>query len=171
MRLAAGKFSRKIFWGRKFFQKNFSPAERVGQMTSLLEVRTLFTSRAHSVGCRDAFFTLWPGAVLGILGESGSGKSALLDWLAGHLPQDTGEAIFDSRTTEGPRDGLRMRISAGGNAGERLTASGARPYGQVRGAAADCQTRVEIDTCGMDDRPSGFSGGMQQRLVGSVLQV
>jgi putative phosphonate transport system ATP-binding protein len=65
---------------------------------------------------------------------------------------------------QNPRDGLRMRISAGGNVGERLMAVGARHYGDIREAAGDWLARVEIDTARMDDRPSAFSGGMQQRL-------
>ena len=57
-----------------------------------------------------------------------------------------------------------MRISAGGNVGERLMAVGARHYGDIRQQAGDWLTRVEIDLGRIDDRPSGFSGGMQQRL-------
>jgi putative phosphonate transport system ATP-binding protein len=33
---------------------------------------------------------------------------------------------------QNPRDGLRMRVSAGGNVGERLMAVGARHYGGIR---------------------------------------
>ena len=65
---------------------------------------------------------------------------------------------------QNPRDGLRMRISAGGNVGERLMAVGARHYGTIREAAGDWLERVEIATDRIDDRPAQFSGGMQQRL-------
>jgi len=62
------------------------------------------------------------------------------------------------------RDGLRMGVSAGGNVGERLMAVGARHYGDIRGRAGDWLARVEIDAARVDDRPTTFSGGMQQRL-------
>ncbi|MCM2561299.1 phosphonate C-P lyase system protein PhnK [Lutimaribacter sp. EGI FJ00015] len=62
------------------------------------------------------------------------------------------------------RDGLRMGVSAGGNVGERLMAVGARNYGDIREKAVDWLGRVEIDTDRIDDRPTTFSGGMQQRL-------
>ena len=62
------------------------------------------------------------------------------------------------------RDGLRMGVSAGGNVGERLMAVGARHYGDIRAQAADWLGRVEIDAARIDDRPTTFSGGMQQRL-------
>ena len=57
-----------------------------------------------------------------------------------------------------------MSISAGGNIGERLMAVGNRHYGNSRETATQWLERVEIDPARIDDRPSTFSGGMQQRL-------
>lgn len=155
----------------------------------LLDVRNLTRTYGGRVGCTDVSFKLYPGEVMGIVGESGSGKSTLLNCLAGHLPPDAGQILFDTRVDgprdtlkmgeperrmlsrtewafvhQNPRDGLRMRISAGGNVGERLMAVGARHYGDIRLAAEDWLARVEISTDRMDDRPAQFSGGMQQRL-------
>lgn len=154
----------------------------------LLQVRGLTKMYGARIGCADVSFDLWPGEVMGIVGESGSGKSTLLNCLAGHLAPDRGEVIFDTsagprdtvrmseperrmlaRTDwafvhQNPRDGLRMGVSAGGNVGERLMALGARNYGTIRAAALDWMGRVEIDGSRIDDRPSAFSGGMQQRL-------
>ena len=154
----------------------------------LLQVRGLTRRYGARIGCADVGFDLWPGEVLGIVGESGSGKSTLLSCLAGHLVPDEGQVIFDtasgpkdilrmdeperrrlSRTDwayvhQNPRDGLRMGVTAGGNVGERLMALGARHYGAIREAATDWLGRVEIDAARIDDRPSAFSGGMQQRL-------
>jgi len=154
----------------------------------LLQVRGLTRRYGARIGCADVGFDLWPGEVLGIVGESGSGKSTLLSCLAGHLAPDEGQVIFDtasgpkdilrmdeperrrlSRTDwayvhQNPRDGLRMGVTAGGNVGERLMALGARHYGAIRDAATDWLSRVEIDAARIDDRPSAFSGGMQQRL-------
>jgi putative phosphonate transport system ATP-binding protein len=155
----------------------------------LLAVRGLSKYYGSRIGCADVSFDLYPGEVLGIVGESGSGKSTLLSCLAGHLHPDRGEVIFDTRTNgprdtvtmseperrmlgrtdwayvhQNPRDGLRMAVSAGGNVGERLMAIGARHYGDIRVAAVDWLGRVEIAADRIDDRPSAFSGGMQQRL-------
>ena len=137
----------------------------------------------------DVAVALWPGEVLAIVGESGSGKTTLLNVLARRMRPDAGEIGY--RDPEGvehdllamgapalralhrsdwgfvqqnPRDALRMRVSAGGNVGERLMAAGARHYGSIRDIAADWLSQVEIDPARIDDLPVTFSGGMLQRL-------
>ena len=155
----------------------------------LLSVRGVSHYYGDRLGCRDISLELWPGEVLGIVGESGSGKSTLLNLLAGRFPPSSGAIHY--RDAEGvthdinslpeavrrrplrtewgfvhqnPRDGLRMRVSAGGNIGERLMACGGKHYGTIRHTALDWLGRVEIATDRIDDRPTAYSGGMQQRL-------
>jgi putative phosphonate transport system ATP-binding protein len=150
----------------------------------LLQVQGLTKRYGHRIGCADVSFDLWPGEVLGIVGESGSGKSTLLSCMAGMQSPDDGAILWEGRDVlafteadrrrllrgdwahvhQHPRDGLRMGVSAGGNVGERLMAVGARNYRAIRDAAIDWLERVEIGSDRIDDRPSAFSGGMQQRL-------
>lgn len=158
-------------------------------MTPLLQIEGLSKFYGHRIGCADVSFDLFPGEVMGIVGESGSGKSTLLNCLAGHLPPDAGKVLFNTKSEglrdtvtmseperrmlsrtdwafvhQHARDGLRMNVSAGGNVGERLMAVGARHYHDIRHSATDWLGRVEIEADRLDDRPTAFSGGMQQRL-------
>lgn len=158
-------------------------------MTPLLQVKNIEKNYGARLGCEEVSFDLYPGEVMGIVGESGSGKSTLLNCLAGHLEPDQGEVLFNTRIEglrdtlqmseperrmlartdwafvhQNARDGLRMGISAGGNMGERLMAVGDRHYGQIRSQAIEWLEKVEISEERVDDRPSQFSGGMQQRL-------
>ena len=156
---------------------------------ALLSVQGLSHYYGTRIGCRDISFELWPGEVLGIVGESGSGKTTLLNLLAGRFSPSQGSIHYlDSQGSrhdinclpeavrrrllrtewgfvhQNPRDGLRMRISAGGNIGERLMACGSRHYENIRRTALDWLARVEISLDRIDDCPVAYSGGMQQRL-------
>ncbi len=156
---------------------------------AILSARELCFDYGNGQGVRGVSFDLWPGDVLGIVGESGSGKTTLLKLLGGLLApsggslsyRETSGEVLDllalpearrrhlARTELGfvhqnPRDGLRLAVTAGGNVGERLMATGGRHYGRIRQSALDWLTRVEIDGARIDDRPTEFSGGMQQRL-------
>jgi putative phosphonate transport system ATP-binding protein len=140
-------------------------------------------------GCRDVDLDLWPGEVVAVVGESGSGKSTLLGALSQRLHLTTGSVRYrmaDGTTADlseiseaavrrlwrtewgfvhqDPADGLRMHVSAGGNVGEPLMATGWRHYGRIRAAAAEWLRRVEIPVDRIDDAPVTFSGGMRQRL-------
>ncbi len=155
----------------------------------LLEVGNLRKSYGSLVACNNISFELWPGEVLGIVGESGSGKTTLLKCLSSYLEPDSGTVQYRNRLDElvdiyqmseperrmlmrtewgfvhqHARDGLRMNVSAGANVGERLMAVGQRHYGNIRNTAEDWLTKVEIDKGRIDNLPTTFSGGMQQRL-------
>lgn len=158
-------------------------------MTPLLSARRLTTRYGERVGCADVSFDLYPGEVLCVVGESGSGKSTLLNTLALRLRAASGRLTYTStqgesldlftltearqrllmRTEWGfveqnPRDGLRMTVSAGANIGEPLMAIGARHFGKIRATSSEWMRRVELDAGRIDDLPTSFSGGMQQRL-------
>ena len=152
--------------------------------TPLLTARDLMLRFGRVAALDGVDLAIWPGEVVAIVGESGSGKTTLLRVIAGLMRPDAGRVDYRDQDVLGmseaarrrlmrtewgfvhqnPRDGLRMAVSAGGNIGERLMAVGARHYGNIRAEAANWLARVEIDATRMDDVPSKFSGGMQQRL-------
>ncbi|CDZ85304.1 phosphonate C-P lyase system protein PhnK [Citrobacter koseri] len=150
----------------------------------LLSVNNLTHLYAPGKGFSDVSFDLWPGEVLGIVGESGSGKTTLLKSISSRLTPQSGDILYQNRSLYGmseadrrrllrtewgvvhqhPMDGLRRQVSAGGNIGERLMATGARHYGEIRATAKRWLEEVEIPASRIDDLPTTFSGGMQQRL-------
>jgi len=150
----------------------------------LLAVNQLTHLYAPGKGFEQVSFDLWPGEVLGIVGESGSGKTTLLQSLSARLTPQQGSIHYQNRDLyemsesdrrqllrtdwgvvhQHPMDGLRAQVSAGGNIGERLMATGQRHYGDIRAEASRWLQAVEIDAGRIDDLPTTFSGGMQQRL-------
>lgn len=156
---------------------------------TLLSARGLGLRFSAIMALDDVHADLWPGEVLAVVGESGSGKTTLLNVLSGRMApdagtvwyRDPGQRLHDLHAMpapqlralhrsdwgfvqQNPRDSLRMRVSAGGNVGERLMAQGVRHYGDIRIAAQDWLAQVEIDPARIDDMPHTFSGGMLQRL-------
>lgn len=171
-------------------QPNMMPTDHFSASElPLLTVSGLTMRYANGRGIDDVSFALYQGEVLGIVGESGSGKSTLLKCLSGQLEPQTGAIIYrkeDLSTVnvyevserfrrelqrsdwglvhQHPSDGLRMNVSAGANIGERLMATGLRHFGKLHDASKAWLGEVEIDATRVNDKPTSFSGGMQQRL-------
>ncbi|MHB1174596.1 MAG: ATP-binding cassette domain-containing protein [Sulfuriferula sp.] len=140
------------------------------------------------VAIHDVSFDLFEGEILGVMGESGSGKSTVVKALYFDQAPTGGEAIFFDGDTQhelfalnaarqrwlrnhrfgmvyqNPNLGLNFNISAGGNIAERLLMSDLMDYGAIRERAKALLARTEVLLSRVDDLPKHFSGGMQQRV-------
>jgi alpha-D-ribose 1-methylphosphonate 5-phosphate C-P lyase len=141
------------------------------------------------VAAWDVGFDVAPGEAVGLIGESGSGKSTVLRCIVGDEAATAGRLFLsavdgggtDVLTLDGPArrklriatlgivhqdpsEGLALNVTAGGNIAERLTAAGWRSYGAIRARAAELLDRVEVPLSRMDDPVRTFSGGMRQRV-------
>ena len=144
------------------------------------------------VAAHDVSFDLYQGEILGIIGESGSGKSTAVKCLYFDDIPDSGEAIFYDlqddvershslfelnaaqqrrlrnhrfgMVYQNPNLGLNFGISAGGNIAERLLMSDMLDYARIRKRVKELLSRTEVLPSRMDELPKNFSGGMQQRV-------
>ncbi|HAU56637.1 MAG TPA: phosphonate C-P lyase system protein PhnK [Comamonadaceae bacterium] len=140
------------------------------------------------VACHNISLDLHEGEILGIMGESGSGKSTVVKTLFFDDAPTAGEALFfdDERqwdmfalnaaqqrwlrnhrfgmVYQNPHLGLNFNVSAGGNIAERLLMSDLANYGEIRERARSLLARTEVLAERMDESPKKFSGGMQQRV-------
>ncbi len=140
------------------------------------------------VAIHGVSFDLYEGEILGVIGESGSGKSSVVKALYFDERPSSGEAIFYDGARQydlfaldaarqrwlrnrrfgmvyqNPHLGLNFRITAGGNIAERLLMSDVKDYGAIRERATTLLARTEVQVARMDELPRNFSGGMQQRV-------
>jgi len=140
------------------------------------------------VAAHDVSFDLFRGEILGIIGESGSGKSSTVKMLYFDDAPTAGDATFfdgngrhelfrinaaQQRSMrnkrfgmvyQNPHLGLNFQISAGGNIAERLLMSDMKQYSEIRLRSGDLLARTEVPVGRMDQNPKTFSGGMQQRV-------
>ncbi|MEI7456013.1 MAG: ATP-binding cassette domain-containing protein [Nitrosomonadales bacterium] len=140
------------------------------------------------VAAHDINFDLYRGEILGIIGESGSGKSSTVKMLYFDDTPTSGQATFFDGAEQhdlfslnaaqqrsmrnkrfgmvyqNPHMGLNFQISAGGNIAERLLMSDLKHYAEIRRRAGELLSRTEVSLARIDQNPKTFSGGMQQRV-------
>ncbi|MDZ4175189.1 MAG: ATP-binding cassette domain-containing protein [Hydrogenophaga sp.] len=140
------------------------------------------------VACHNISLDLHEGEILGIMGESGSGKSTVVKTLFFDDAPTAGEALFFDgerqwdmfglnaaqqrwlrnhrfgMVYQNPHLGLNFNVSAGGNIAERLLMNDLAHYGEIRERARRLLARTEVLPERMDESPKKFSGGMQQRV-------
>jgi fructose transport system ATP-binding protein len=66
----------------------------------ILEGRGLVKRFGHVVALDGADFDLYPGEILGLIGDNGAGKSTLIKLLAGAITPDHGEILMDGKPVQ-----------------------------------------------------------------------
>ena len=155
-------------------------------MTAALEIRDL----VKTYPVRNAFgrvsgevravdgvsFSIPPGGVYGLAGESGSGKSTIARMIMGLTAPDSGDILFDGVSILGQRQRAKVQMvfqNPGASLNPRRTVGQSITVPLVaHGQAGDCKRRIDdlLDMVQLprhfaDRYPHELSGGQKQRVA------
>ena len=133
------------------------------------------------VAVEDVSFTLGEGETLGIVGESGCGKSTVAKCLAGLLRPGSGTVSLQGVALparrshqqhravqlvfQGPYSSLNPRLSVRSVLRELLLFLGLARGDAVEGHCRELMALVGLPEGALDGYPSSFSGGQRQRIA------
>ena len=142
-------------------------------------------ARKQLTAVRGVSFTLVHGETLGIIGESGSGKSSLAMAVAMLVPYSSGSVVFDDEDLgtlsrrqlrrarrswqvifQDPASALDPRLTIGHSIIEPLLVQHSDlPKESIRAAAREAMERVHLPGDVMNRYPHELSGGQKQRVT------
>jgi oligopeptide/dipeptide ABC transporter ATP-binding protein len=127
--------------------------------------------------------TIAKGEILGVVGESGCGKTTLLRCIAKLYPPDSGEILFEGRDLlkisheemrlerrkiqvvfQDPYSSLNPRMSVGQILGEILSVLKIVPPEKKKDRMVELLEMVGLSADALHRLPSQFSGGQRQRI-------
>jgi len=147
--------------------------------------RGLFRSKVGVIKAVDGV-DLWirKGKTLGLVGESGCGKSTTSRLILRLIDPDSGKIIFDGKDItkisqndlrpirqkmqiifQDPFSSLNPRMSIGDAIGEGLRVIGIRDRSERRERVRELLNMVGLSPNTIDNYPHQFSGGQRQRIV------
>ena len=155
-------------------------------MSALLEVRGLRKTFGRGRGAlpavRGVDLDVQPGETVGVVGESGCGKTTLARMVAGLTPATGGQIRFDGSVLDGssasavnrrriqmvfqhPAQSLNRRMSVGTMLAEPLRLLAGVRRSETAGRIEEMLQLVGLDPAFRNRRPRQLSGGQQQRVA------
>ncbi|PZF84706.1 ATP-binding cassette domain-containing protein [Jiangella anatolica] len=137
-------------------------------------------ARRHQRAVSAVSLTIAPGETVGLVGQSGSGKTSVGRLLLGLARPTAGSVLFEGRplgedrrrhrgrlqaVLQNPAWSLDPRLRCGTSVAEPLTVAGALPADERRRRVAHMLKQVGLDPGVADRFPHQLSGGQQQRVA------
>jgi ABC-type oligopeptide transport system ATPase subunit len=132
---------------------------------------------------QDVGFAIAPGRTLGLVGESGCGKTTVARLILNLLPADSGRVLFRGRDIlnlgaaamrplrreiqiifQDPYSALNPRMTVAQTLGEGLRMTGLRGRAERRARLEELLALVGMSPRALDRYPHEFSGGQRQRI-------
>lgn len=147
---------------------------------NLLEISAIRKTFGGKTAVEDVGFSIAAGESLGLMGESGSGKTTISRIIAGLALPDSGRVVFagqdfsgrKSRVRRGmqmifqdPYSSLNPRLRAGFTVAEPLLASGKTTRKEAEQRAREMLELVGLPPEAAQKWPHEFSGGQRQRIA------
>lgn len=151
-----------------------NPALEVQQLNSWYRPAGVLSRRRKVQVLHDVTFTLHCGEILGLVGESGTGKSTLAKTLLGLVPDYTGKIIHHTKRPQmifqDPYSSLNPVKTVGWILEEPLRIYGKYDAPERARRVRDILGQVGLDEEVLDMLPSQLSGGQRQRVsIGTAL--
>lgn len=128
----------------------------------------LFEKPIRQEVLRDVTFDVRSGEILGLVGESGTGKSTLAKAILGMIRPDSGEIIHHTKRPQmifqDPYSSLNPAYTVGWILEEPLRIFGKYDPAERKRRVRDILQRVELPEELFDVKPSDLSGGQRQRV-------
>lgn len=125
-------------------------------------------------GCKDVSFSITKGQTVGLLGESGSGKSTVAKAILGLLDLSEGEVIHYTKKPQmifqDPKNSLNPAMTVGRIMEESLRIEGGIKKEERIRLVNDMMEEVGLDLSLKEHYPEALSGGQRQRVsIGTAL--